>query len=193
MNNFIQAFTEGMGHIFCLDAMDHILFLLVLTACYDYLHMKKIFWLVTAFTIGHTITFIAAAAGMSGGVRAYAEVLIPITIIITAVVNFFKKEKKRRGKDKMLLTYILAIGFGAIHGLAIGSMIQMKLVRGGSFLGQLVGFNLGVEVAQILVVVAILILQLILMGAFRIRLNNWKNSVSGIAFGAALMILVNIL
>ncbi len=190
MESFVQAFLDGISHIFCLDALDHIIYLLVLTACYDYSKLKRIFWLVTAFTIGHAITFILSALGMTPGVRSFAEIAIPITIALTAIMNWLKRDKKGRQHKEGILVYLVAIFFGSLHGLAIGSMIQMKLIGGESFLAQLAGFNLGVEMAQIVVVIGIVFVQMLLMGIFRIKLSDWRIGSSGVGFGAALMILM---
>jgi len=194
MNQILQAFSEGMAHIFCLDAVDHILFLLVLCASYDYSMVKRIFWLVTAFTIGHAFTFILSALGYTPSVRSWAEIMIPFTILITAIVNWYKPERQKdlRETGKTLI-YLLTISCGSIHGLAIGSMIRIKLDPGENFISQLIGFNLGVEVAQIAVVVLILATQRYLMGLLRIKLVHWKIGVSGIGFGAALLILLDTL
>ena len=194
MNQIFQAFSEGMAHIFCLDAVDHILFLLVLCASYNYSMLKRIFWLVTAFTIGHAFTFIISALGYAHSVREWAEIMIPFTILITAIVNWFKPERQKglieRGKT---LIYLLTITCGSIHGLAIGSMIRIKLDAGENFISQLIGFNLGVEVAQIAVVLLILAIQISLRFLLGIKLSHWKIGVSGIGFGAALLILLDTL
>ena len=194
MNQLFQAFSEGMAHIFCLDAVDHILFLLVLCASYDYSMLKRIFWLVTAFTIGHAFTFVLSALGCAPSVRSWAEVLIPFTILLTAIVNWCKPERQKGLIEKgKTLIYLLTITCGSIHGLAIGSMIRIKLDPGENFLGQLIGFNLGVEVAQIAVVVLILTAQWSLMRLLGIKLGHWRIGVSGIGFGAALLILLDTL
>ena len=194
MNQILQAFSEGMAHIFCLDAVDHILFLLVLCASYDYSMLKRIFWLVTAFTIGHAFTFVLSALGYTPSVRSWAEIMIPFTILITAIVNWYKPERQKDLIEKgKTLIYLLTISCGSIHGLAIGSMIRIKLDSGENFISQLIGFNLGVEVAQIAVVVLILATQRSLRGLLRIKLVHWKIGVSGIGFGAALLILLDTL
>ncbi|HCY45229.1 MAG TPA: hypothetical protein DHU89_01005 [Flavobacteriales bacterium] len=194
MNQILQAFSEGMAHIFCLDAVDHILFLLVLCASYDYSMLKRIFWLVTAFTIGHAFTFVLSALGYTPSVRSWAEIMIPFTILITAIVNWYKPERQKDLIEKgKTLIYLLTISCGSIHGLAIGSMIRIKLDPGENFISQLIGFNLGVEVAQIAVVVLILATQRSLRGLLRIKLVHWKIGVSGIGFGAALLILLDTL
>jgi|GEM_PF-2470603 len=151
MNTFFHSFTEGMFHIFCLDAIDHILFLLALVARFDFTKLKYVFWMVTAFTIGHAITFMLAALGKFYDVRSMAEMAIPATIAITAIYNMFSNHKWGRSFSVSFIAYVLALFFGSIHGLAIGSMLRMKLIN-GHFITQLVGYNLGIEFAQIAVV-----------------------------------------
>ncbi|MFK7757013.1 MAG: HupE/UreJ family protein [Flavobacteriales bacterium] len=192
MNTFYQAFTKGLSHIFCLEALDHILFLLVLCACYDHTKLKRIFWLVTAFTVGHGITFFLIALDYFPSVRSWSEQAIPVTIILTALVNWIKSTGKRSRREKWVgLLYVLAIGFGCIHGLAASLEFKMTFIKGTSLLAQVAGLNLGIEVAQIGVVIIILFVQMLLMSLFRITMMNWKNAVSGLAMGAALVILMS--
>ena len=109
-------------------------------------------------------------------------------------VNWCKPERQKGLIEKgKTLIYLLTITCGSIHGLAIGSMIRIKLDPGENFLGQLIGFNLGVEVAQIAVVVLILTTQWTLMRLLGIKLGHWRIGVSGIGFGAALLILLDTL
>lgn len=198
MSQFLQSLLDGVSHIFTLDAVDHILYLLVLTASFDSSKLRKIFWLVTAFTIGHTLTFILGALDYLPFVRSWIEQMIPLTIMITAILNWKKKERRPKKSTENLM-YLTAVFFGAIHGCAIGNTIQAKikmnmgLTEGDSFLAQFLGFNIGVELAQIAVVLIILFVQLLLMNMLRIKLVDWKKVVSGIAFGGALVILMNYL
>lgn len=189
MNSFLQAFADGAGHIFCLDAVDHILFLLALIARFDFKSVRLIFWMVTAFTLGHAITFILAASGLTPSVRSWAEAAIPLTIALTAIVNMSSGNQKGRKQSINGFIYAMAVLFGAIHGLAIGSMLKMKIV-GEGFVAQLLGFNLGVELAQLLVVVIILVFQFLLMAMFNIRDYSWKIGVSGVALGASVLLLL---
>ncbi len=192
MSVFFKAFLEGADHILRLDALDHILYLLVLCACYDYSKSGRIIGLVTAFTIGHALTFILAASGYMPNVRPWAEMAIPVTIMITAIVNWSIPERKRSRRELgHRWVYLITIFFGAVHGSAIGSMLRIKIDLEEHFLPTLLGFNLGVELAQILVVIIILVVQLLLMALFRIKMNAWKQAVSGIAFGAAFLILLD--
>ncbi len=192
MSLFFQAFVKGLSHIFCLGALDHILFLLVLCACYDYTKLKRIFWLVTAFTVGHGITFFMVALDYLPSVRGWSEQAIPITIILTALLNWIKPVGRRSLREKMVgALYVIAICFGCIHGLAASLEFKMTLVTGTSFAAQVAGLNLGIELAQIGVVLIILFFQMLVMSLFRITMVNWKNAVSGVALGAALIILMS--
>ena len=190
MNTFFHSFTEGMFHIFCLDAIDHILFLLALVARFDFTKLKYVFWMVTAFTIGHAITFMLAALGKFYDVRSMAEMAIPATIAITAIYNMFSNHKWGRSFSVSFIAYVLALFFGSIHGLAIGSMLRMKLIN-GHFITQLVGYNLGIEFAQIAVVLGILITQFFIMGMFKVKQEAWRIGASGVALGCSVMMLLD--
>ncbi len=190
MNTFSHSLVDGMSHIFCLDALDHILFLLALVARFDCTKLKYVFWMVTAFTIGHAISFILAATGNMPSVRTWAETAIPITIAITAVFNMLAKQRQGTEFRINVFIYFLALIFGGIHGLAIGSMLQMKIVA-GSFISQLLGFNVGIELAQIIVVLGIMIFQYLLVLSFNVKTNVWRIGASGVALGCSLMMLLD--
>jgi len=188
MNAFSHSFLDGMSHIFCLDAADHILFLLALVARFDYTKLKHVFWMVTAFTIGHAISFVLAALDIMPSVRAWAETAIPITIALTAIFNLVTQERKEEKYGVSIFVYLIALFFGGIHGLAIGSMLKMKIIT-GNLIPQLLGFNLGIELAQIIVVIGIMLFQFLLASIFNVKLKAWRIGASVVALGLSIMML----
>jgi len=187
-----DGLAYGLAHIFCVDAIDHILFLLVLCACYDYSKMKSVVLMVTAFTVGHMLAFFSVYSEFTFPVRSWAEIAIPITIILTGIINWLKPLGKRNYRDRSArIVYPIVLIFGAVHGLAISSEVKMNLLVTDRFYTYLIGVNLGIELAQIAVVMVILFLQMLMMSLFRVNLGKWKNGLSGIAIGAALIILMN--
>ena len=86
-----KAYLElGFDHILDLNGYDHILFVSVLTAIYTVRDWKKIVWLITAFTVGHSITLALAALDIISFNPDMIETLIPITIIITGLYQFYR-------------------------------------------------------------------------------------------------------
>ena len=114
MQDFIFYFQIGWKHILSWDATDHIYFIVALSIIYAFKDWKKVLVLVTAFTIGHAITLYLSALDVFRFSVEWVEFAIPCTIVITAVSNLLIKQEK---KTKGILQYVLAIGFGLVHGM----------------------------------------------------------------------------
>ena len=92
MEDFTFYFGLGWQHIVSFDAIDHILFLLALTAIYLLQNKKQVLILVTAFTIGHSLTLALSTYDIIRLNNKWVEFLIPLTIVLTAGFNFFQKD-----------------------------------------------------------------------------------------------------
>lgn len=158
MNDFKFYFTEGWKHIISTDALDHQLFILVLAIIYTFSDWKKILILVTAFTIGHSLTLALSVLDIIRINTSLLEFLIPLTIVITAIWNIFAGSSKK----KVNTNYFLALFFGLIHGLGFANSIRMMLASDQSLGMGLLGFNLGLEAGQIVVVFLILLITKLL-------------------------------
>src|SRR5688572_20042041 len=124
MNDFGFYFKIGWEHIMSWDALDHILFVMVLAAIYLLKDWKKVLILVTAFTIGHSLTLVLSILDVVRFPDKTVEILIPLTILITAVVNFFQKDFSKR---TMRVNYFLALFFGLIHGMGFANTLRFML------------------------------------------------------------------
>ena len=149
----------GFRHIMDWEAWDHILFVLVLTIRYQWTDWKKLLVLITAFTIGHSITLALSTLNWLNFPSSIIEFLIPVTILCTAISNFWVKNFDF--KSKYPLIYFLALFFGLIHGLGFSTYLKSLLGKEESILLPLFTFNLGLEIGQLLIVSIILILSLI--------------------------------
>ncbi len=147
----------GFKHIIDLGGVDHILFVLVLTLRYVWTDWKKILILVTAFTIGHSLTLALSTLSLLDIPVNWIEFLIPVTILITAVSNFWVHDFEF--KQRFSAHYGLALFFGLIHGLGFSNYLKSLLGKEDSLLGPLFSFNLGLEIGQILIVLVILALS----------------------------------
>src|SRR6476619_774508 len=114
MNDFVFYFQMGWEHIISKTALDHIFFIAALAAIYMLRDWKQVLVLVTAFTVGHTITLILSTKNIVEVNSSLVEFLIPCTIIVTAISNFFQKNFTPRA---IRINYFLALFFGLIHGL----------------------------------------------------------------------------
>ncbi len=189
MSEFSLYFTLGQEHILdYANGYDHILFVLALCAVYLVSDWKKILILVTAFTIGHSITLALATLQLVIVDPAFIEFLIPLTIFITAVSNLFKKDETLN-TGKVQLNYIFALLFGLIHGLGFSNYLRAILGKDQSILSQLLAFNLGLEFGQIIVVAIFLALSFLLVDLLKVTRRDWKMVLSSAIAGIAIILM----
>lgn len=172
---FKTFFLEGWHHIFT-GGLDHILYLTALVIPYlgkNWKESKPILWLISAFTVGHFVSLSLASIKIFLLESDLVEQLIPITIILTAIQHFFKKNLK--GK----LYFSSAIFFGWIHGMAYSNDVFPMIRNSSDFLEALLGFNLGLELAQILISTLVFfgLYGLLLVAPSKHR-NYWKTTYS---------------
>jgi len=178
---FPTYFQLGFEHITDLNGYDHMLFLLALCAAYIYRDWKKILVLVTAFTLGHSITLALAVLNIIPVNAAWIEFLIPVTIVATAVKNLSAKQEKAA-----IATYLMALGFGLIHGMGFSNYLRSLL--GDELLMPLFAFNIGLEVGQLIVVGLIFGLQFVVMNTISVKPKHWNLVVSLTAGGISLLL-----
>lgn len=154
MNNLGFYFDLGWHHIIAWGAIDHLLFILALSAIYLIGNWKQVLILVTAFTIGHSVTLALSVYDLVRANDNWVEFLIPCTIAVTAIFNLLQKDFKPRS---LRLNYILALFFGLIHGLGFANAIRFMMAKDQSIGWSLFGFNIGLEAGQLLVVLLILL------------------------------------
>jgi hypothetical protein len=189
MSEFGLYFTLGQEHILDYkNGYDHILFVLALCAVYLMRDWKKILILVTAFTIGHSITLALATLRLISVNVQLIELLIPITIFITAVSNLFKKEELGKSKG-VQINYAFALFFGLIHGMGFSNYLRAILGKDHSILSQLLAFNLGLEFGQIIVVVIFLMIAFLLVDLLKVNRRDWKMVLSSAIAGIALILI----
>lgn len=153
MGDFSLFFPLGWEHIMSWDALDHILFISALALIFEWHQWRQLLVLITSFTIGHFLTLWLTVVGHVQINAKWVEFLIPLTIAITALSNFLTISSKR----SIQVHYGMALGFGLIHGLGYANAIRFALTDGQSLGWSLFGFNIGLEVGQILVVAVVLV------------------------------------
>ena len=177
MNEFFTYLGMGFNHIADLRGIDHILFVAALSLRYQFSDWRKLLVLVTAFTIGHSITLALSVFNFIHFSRNLIEFLIPITILISDISNAFVK--KFVFKSKFPVVYFFALFFGLIHGMAFSNYLKSLLGKDQQVVGQLLAFNLGLEAGQILIVTAILLITFIFLSIFRCNRREYILYFSG--------------
>lgn len=189
MSEFALYFHLGKEHILDYkNGYDHILFVLALCAVYLAHDWKKILILVTAFTIGHSITLALSTLRIISADPNLIEFLIPLTIFITAVSNVLKKNELA-GSARIQINYVFALFFGLIHGLGFSNYLRAILGKDHSILSQLFAFNLGLEFGQVIVVAIFLVIAFVLVDLLKVNRRDWKMVLSSAIAGIALILM----
>jgi len=188
MNAFSFYFPMGWEHIISVDALDHQLFIIALAALYTWSDWRKVLVLVTAFTIGHSVTLLLSVLDWIRLDSKWVEFLIPLTIMITAALNLFQHNQK---KTTSISTYGLALFFGFIHGMGFANSIRFMLAQDQQIGWGLFGFNVGLEVGQMLVVVLLLCINHFVTFIAKLPAHKWNFIVSSLVLGIAFGITMN--
>lgn len=186
MNQFPFYLQLGFEHISNLAGFDHILFLIALCAVYTIEQWRNIVILVTAFTIGHSVTLILASLGTLTIPSNIIELLIPVTILLTAIHNVISREFSEK-PSKMGRNYAMALFFGFIHGMGFSNYFRALLMNDSSIVVPLLGFNLGIELGQLLVVAVIVGIAYLFLNIVGVKHREWNLFISGAASGMSLI------
>ena len=184
MNEFVMYFQMGWQHIVDWEGMDHILFIAALCAVYLLEDWRKVLVLVTAFTIGHSITLALSVTNVVFIKSSVIEFLIPVTIAITAFSNVIRKQTV---PGKLQINYFFAGFFGLIHGMGFSGYLKSLLGTQTNIVRPLLAFNLGLEFGQILIVTGVLLLAAIVVNIRRVKRRDWNLFLSSAIFGVAFM------
>lgn len=191
MSDFEIFLPLGFQHITDFKGYDHILFVVALCAIYRLKEWKEVAILITAFTIGHSITLALATLNIITYSTKLIELLIPITIFLTCVLNFFHQSDQRSlsNKKPSFFRYLMAMAFGLIHGMGFSNYLSSLLGKEESIWQPLLAFNVGIEVGQLVIVTISLIISSLLLDIFRVKKHDWNLILSGIVAGIALTLI----
>lgn len=189
MNTFQLYLTLGIHHIADFKAYDHILFIVTLCAVYSFSQWKNVIVLITAFTIGHSLTLALATLNLIHVSTDLIEFLIPVTIFITAFANVLQKSGKVLHK-RHLFKYFTAMFFGLIHGLGFSNYLRSLLGQEDSIIGPLFAFNVGIEIGQFIIVAFIMLLTWILVDLLNVKRREWILILSGAGMGVSLVMML---
>ncbi len=199
MGSVFQTYLHlGFLHICNPRATDHLTFLLALCAPYVLADWRRVLALVTSFTVGHSLTLALATLRLVTFPPAIIEALIPVTIMATAVFNLARVGPPGRpapanrvlGPVLWAAPNALAAAFGLVHGLGFSNYLRELLGQQSRPVLELLAFNVGVELGQVLIVSVILALGALLLRGFGVARRDWVLAVSGAALGVAALLLL---
>ncbi|HEY6142390.1 MAG TPA: HupE/UreJ family protein [Flavobacterium sp.] len=190
MQEFWIYFEKGLRHILDPYGYDHILFLIALTVPYAFKDWKRLLILVTVFTVGHAIASLLTVLGVIIIKVNLVEFLIPITILIVALFHLFTAGKSSKNESISVIVFI-TLFFGIIHGLGFANYFKSILDSSSkSKLLPLSEFALGIEAAQIIVILVVLIVSYIVQTFFRFSKRDWILVMSSFIIGVVLPMVI---
>ena len=190
MSEFWIYFNIGLKHVLDINAYDHVLFLLALSVPYDFKDWRRILLLVSLFTLGHTLALLLSVFEIVYIKGNIVELLIPITILITAFFNIFNSGKSSK-KESVTFTAFVTIFFGIIHGLGFSNYFKSILAGNATDkLLPLLDFALGIEIAQIIVILAALLLSFVVQTLFHFSKRDWTLTMSAFIIGFTIPMII---
>lgn len=192
MDDFKMFLKIGFEHISDLSGYDHILFIVALCAVYSLRDWKEIIWLVTAFTIGHSVTLVLATIDWVYVSPSLVDKIIPFTILLTCMSNIFFRKRHAKDNRRAYIKYGITFGFGLIHGLGFSGYLRNMLAMDESIVWQLLAFNIGLELGQLLIVAVTLLIAVLVIDVFRANKREWNLFLSGAAAGVSLILILGL-
>lgn len=185
MIDILWVYTKlGFWHVIDWEGLDHFYFIITLAMPFTFLRIRKLIWWVTLFTLGHTLSLIGNFYFELYVSSYWIELLIPITIALNAITLFFPK-KFSRIINKAYLPPLVTVLFGVIHGLGFGRYFNMLIPEDDVSLS-LFSFAIGVEFAQIAIVIGILLISFIVTQVFKQSKERWEFFVGAMILSQAL-------
>lgn len=188
MSDFWLYFNQGLNYVISWKAYNIILFLIVVSAAYNFSAWKRLLLLIAIFTFGHAISLLLATYNIISVSQKVIVILIPFTILFAALYNILTAGKEKKA-EKLGVSYIISAFFGLINGLGFASSFK-QLNPNKDFL-PLLNFELGVVAAQLIVVIVVLIAAFIFQTIFRFNKRDWVLVVSSIVLGMLVPVLIN--
>ena len=163
---FVDYLQLGIDHILDPKGLDHVLFIVVLCAPYLFRDWKKVILLASAFTIGHTLTLALSSLNYIKINADLIEICIAVSIALTAINNIVQKERTLK------LKFLVATVFGLIHGMGFSNFFK-SILGNDDILMPLLAFNLGVEIAQIIIILCVLFLAFFVVEKMAFKRKQW--------------------
>lgn len=187
MSEFWIYLGLGFDHILDIHGVDHMLFIIVLAVSYQLHNWKRVLVLVTAFTVGHSITLALSTLEIIQFSSAIIERIIPITILLTAIAALYNLSHDDLKSSR--LNYFLALFFGLVHGLGFSNYLKALLGHEEDIVFQLFSFNIGLEIGQIIIVITYLLLADFFVKKINVNKRDWKLSIISATIGATIILM----
>lgn len=193
MNQFFVYLSLGYKHITDLGGYDHLLFLVVLCGVFIISEWRKVLLIITAFTLGHSITLAFSVIGYINISSNLIEFIIPITIFLTAVGNLFYSFENTLVKKKnfRIGRFITALAFGLIHGLGFSNYLKSLLGKSQNIILELFAFNLGLEIGQIVIIFILFIFSFIFIDLLKIKRTTFNFILSAFVAGLTVSLIID--
>ena len=183
METFRFYFDLGFDHVLDIGGLDHFYYLVVLSLPFNFRNWQKLLLLVSLFTLGHSLSLLITHFELIKIDAKWIEFLIPITICITCLSIIFQKKPAHL---KGFWINLITLFFGLIHGFGFGRYFKMIATEGEAILG-LLEFALGVEFAQILIVIFILLINALVVGLLKVQNQKWQWIISSMVLSQAIL------
>ncbi|MDT8346928.1 MAG: HupE/UreJ family protein [Flavobacteriaceae bacterium] len=189
-NDFKLFFFEGLNHVLDWQAYDHILFIALLALPYAFKNWKRLIWLVTVFTIGHSASIVLSSYNILIPNTYYIELLIPASIILAGIYTLFVGSKSKTKQSGFFIIAAITLFFGVIHGFGFAGYLKSIVPAGESIWLFILYFALGIEVAQLVIVFVVLLLGFIFQSVFRYSTREWVSIVAALIIGMTIPMLL---
>lgn len=189
MTDFWLYFKQGVNHVFDFSAYEHLLFIIVLVAAYAAKKWKRILGLISIFTIGHSVSLLLGAYHVLQIDTQIIEFIIALSIVFMAFYNILTASKDRSSSSPVFL-YLLILFFGLAHGFSFASHFNLLSNKTSDFLINLVGFALGIDASQLVIIILTLLLSAIFQNLLRYSKRDWILIISSLILGLALPIFI---
>lgn len=190
MDAFFIYLNMGINHVLDIKGYDHVLFLLALISPYAFKDWKRILFLVSIFTVGHTLALVLSVYNVVSVKASLVEFLIPVTILITALFALFTAGKTTK-KESVTFVAGVTLFFGLIHGLGFSNYFKTIMIgTPNEKVLPLMEFALGIEVAQLIVVMIGLILAYVAQAVFKFSKREWGLIIASFIIGAVVPMLI---
>ncbi len=190
LDELLSNIQHGMYHVLNVKAYDHILFLIVLSVPYLFKDWKRLLFLVTIFTLGHTLSLALTTYDVINVNAKFVEFLIPITILIIALYNVFTAGKKAQN-EKVGLLFFATLFFGLVHGLGYVSTFESLINSSNNKLISLLEISLGIEFGQLIVAFIVLFIGFLCQTIFRFSKRDWVMVISAVVVGLLIPMLIH--
>ena len=188
MSDFLLLVELGFSHVWDWQGYDHLLFLAAICLPFSARQWKSLLWLITYFTIGHSLSLILASLEVVEVSSILIEFFIPVSIAATAVYNMIRAKAVRVRNNQLMMWVTLF--FGLVHGFGFAGYFELIRDLEQPLWSSLLFFAFGIEVAQIVLGTLMLLLSLVALNVFDRNRRDWILVVSSVIIGILLPIII---